>query len=162
MIRKTFYVSWPIILAFTLLWLIVIFILLQGQIFTTPPSTETRWVQITNDLYNFSIKYPVMWKAETYGEEGFRGANHIKLQISDTLLGSFRIFIFQKDAQTPSIQRVAEWGGVLIEKGNEIAVRRGEKIVQETKSWEDSIQGQPILRRRYGNEQLMDKATNFL
>lgn len=155
MIRKTFYISWPIVLAFALLWLIVIFILLRGRIFTTPPSTETRWVQITNDLYNFSIKYPDVWKAETYGEGGFRGASHIKLQIFDTMLGNFRIFVSYQSAHTPSIQQAAEWGAERMKIRSELLAQRGNMGAIEVGLWEDSIQGQPVLRRRYGNEQLM-------
>ncbi len=155
MIRKTFYVSWPIVLGFTLLWLIVIFALLRGRIFPTQTDEETRWVHITNDLYNFSIDYPNVWTAEVYGEAGFRGATLIKLQIWDTTLGNFRIFVSQRDAQAPSIQQVADWGAEGMNISSEILSQRGGEAVQEIDLWEDSIQGHPVLRRRYGNEQFM-------
>ena len=155
MIRKTFYVSWPITLAFTLLWLIVMFVLLRGRIFTTAPDADTRWIRVTNDLYNFSIEYPNIWEAETYGEGGFRGASHIKLQIFDTMLGNFRIFVSHQSAHVPSIQQAAEWGAERMKIRSELLAQRGNMGAIEFGLWEDSIQGQPVLRRRYGNEQFM-------
>lgn len=155
MIRKTFYVSRPLALGFILLWLIVMFALFRGRIFPSQTDKETQWIRITNDLYNFSIDYPDVWTAEVYGEAGFRGARLIKLQIRDTILGNFRIFVSQQGAQSPSSQQVADWGAVRMKIRGEILSQRGGEIVQEIDLWENSIQGHPVLRRRYGNEQLM-------
>ena len=137
------------------------FVLLRGRPFASQADAETRWVPITNDLYNFSISYPSVWEAEAYGEQGFRGASLIKLQIFDTLLGNFRVFVSQQDAQSPSIQRVAEWGAERMKERSEILAQRGEIVLEEIDLWEDSIQGQPVLRRRYGNEQFMFEDVYF-
>lgn len=152
MMRRTIHISWAAVLAFILLWLILMFTLLQGRIL--PASSKDTWTKITNDQYGFSVEYPAEWAANTFGVRGSRGDTELKLEIYDTLLGTFRVFVYQRDFSQPTLQDVAEWGMTRIERANINLSRRGEPILQEVSFWESSRQGSPVLNRRYGNEQL--------
>jgi len=154
MIRKTFHVTWPFVLGFTVLWLILMFVLLRGRLPVAPD--KVVWSRIVNDEYNFSIEYPSKWAADTFGEHGSRGATDMKLEIYQSLLGNFRVFIFQRNHQgEPNLEDVNNWGALKIKEANESFNNRGDPRWQEFDLWEDSIQGHPVLRRRYGNEQFM-------
>jgi hypothetical protein len=80
----------------------------------------------------------------------------MKLEMYQSLLGDFRVFIFQRGSQgVPSLEDVSGWGALRIQEVNESVSNRRELLWQEIDLWEDSIQGHPVLRRRYGNEQFM-------
>ena len=149
--RRTVHISWAAVLAFTLLWLILMFTLLQGRIL--PASSKDTWANITNDRYGFSVEYPAEWVVNAFGERGSRGDTELKLEIYDTLLGTFRVFVYQRDFSHPTLQDVAKWGMTRIERANNNLSIREEPILHEIDFWESSRQGSPLLSRRYGNEQ---------
>lgn len=153
MFRKTFHVSWLVVLVFTALWLILILILLRPR--SPIPPDEVVWTRVVNDEYDFSVEYPSKWVAETFGENGSRGATDIKLEIYQTQFGNFRVYIFQRKSPRPYLQDVSRWGETMISEANTRLRGRGEPTYKEINLWEDSLQGQPILRRRYGNERFL-------
>lgn len=153
MFRKSFHVSWPVVLVFTVLWLILMLVLLRPR--PPIPPDEVVWTRVVNDEYDFSVEYPSKWVAETFGENGSRGATDIKLEIYQTLFGNFRVYIFQRKSPRPDLQDVSRWGETMISEANTRLRGRGEPTYKEINLWEDSLQGQTILRRRYGNERFM-------
>ncbi len=149
MIRRTIRLSWPVVLIFTLLWVMLMIILLQGRLFTS--SGNSDWTHVTNEEYNFSVEHPAKWAADTFGEIGSRGDRELKLEVYAALLSTFRIFVYQKGYPQPTPQDVAAWGMTRIEQVDANLSRRGQPTLREIDYWESSSQGQPILHRRYGN-----------
>lgn len=150
--HKSLLVVWPILFVFALLWSLVAIALLRKP---TPVTQETEWIRSFNEEYGFSVEHPNKWTARVYGQQGFRGATEVKLELYDSLLGAFRIFVSQKEARQPTPQNVAQWGMSLINEGNEIMTGRGETALQEIDFGEETMQGTSILRRRYGNERYL-------
>lgn len=150
--RRTLLVPWPVVLVFALLWVVIAIALLR---IPNPVTKQPAWIRTLNEEYDFSVEHPDKWIARTYGEQGFRGATRVKLELYASLLGSFRIFVSQQDANQPALEDVAQWGMDLISEGNKILADSGEMAFQEIDSWEDTIQETTVLRRRYGNERYL-------
>lgn len=154
MFRKTFHVPWQVVLGITLLWLLLMFALLRERLPIS--SEEIVWGRVANEEYNFSIEYPSKWTVDTFGDAGSRGATDIKLMVQEpTLRGTFRIAIYWRSYHQAALEDVENWGASRIMQINERLSSRGEQSLQEIELWEDSIEGRPIVRRRYGNERVM-------
>lgn len=147
MYRKTFYAPWPVALAFVAVWLLVAFLL------TGPPlrrtANEGEFATITHEQYGFSIVYPTKWQVDTYGESGYRGATDTKLSVFYNEFGPFWINIRQKAVYRPTLEGVARWDMQQLESANRVSSLRFEAgpLTEET------VDGQPTLRRRFNSEE---------
>lgn len=148
MARKTVHVSWPVVLAFTVLWLVVM-ALLYGPRFPRASGSEFRSVR--SEQFGFSVIYPAKWRAHTYGEEGFRGQTEVKLRIFERQFGSFEITISRQAAPQPTVQDVAAWGAERIDRTNERLQGSSTPQFEAYALTEGETAGQQVLRRRYSN-----------
>ena len=149
MVRKTFYISWPVALVFILLWLFVSAILFGVRF---PHADQGEFRTVTNEKINFSVIYPAKWRAHTYDEAGFRGQRELRLRIFQSQFGSFAITVSQKAYDNPAVENVAAWGMERIDETNETLEGRTPKFEAEALI-EDEIAGHRVLRRKYSNGQ---------
>ena len=138
MIKKK---PWKTHLIFVIVWFLLASIALgywpiirhEGEIAT-----------ITHDLYGFSIDYPTKWKISQYGENGYRGNDDLKLQISMNTLNNFRIFIYQTNASEATLRDVHSWRMQSITR-----LDREQFNYNRISYDEDELRGYPILRHIY-------------
>ena len=134
-------------LLFILGWLFLMAILTDSLPFGRGP--EGEWSTITHEQYGFSIEYPTKWYIETYGQNGHRGLEEVKLRIWDTKLNSFKIEIWYLQAPTPTLENVLEWDNIWIERAIQNVTSQGGSGYEEIALIQATIQDQPILRRTY-------------
>ena len=147
MYRKTIYVPWPVALAFVLVWLLLM-ALLSGRLWRSPADVG-EFATITHEQYSFSIVYPTKWRAETYGEAGYRGDHELKLQVFYDLFGPFWINVTQKDANyPPTLDNAVMWGIRRFDEVNRDRATRYEAGPLRA----ETVDGQPALRRRFTSQ----------
>ncbi len=110
---------------------------------------RNEWETITNLDYDFSVDYPTKWKAATYGEHGFKGADDVKLRIYRSAFGVFEISVRQA-SYNPSLEDAVTWGDRRIDQINRN--QRGEAGCKILEEWSDVIRNQEVVRRRYDCE----------
>lgn len=150
MIRKTLHVSWPIVLIFTMVWVLFMGVLIFGSPFR---GTDGEYETVTNEQYNFSVTYPSKWRAHAYGEWGFRGQHEVRLRIFLTQFGSFEISISSKAAHQPAVEDVAAWGFDRLQQANSGSQASESLGFLAHPLTEDEIAGERVLKRRYSNQQ---------
>ena len=128
----------------------IIWALMMGGEIPSCSSEKGEWKTITNEQYNFSVDYPAIWIADTYGEFGNRGERDVKLSIEYTMIE----FHYQA-AQNPTLDDVVSWF-----EGRLYDLRK--RVLQdEDDGYEqiffggDVVDGHPIMRRRYKLNNLM-------
>ncbi|MCB8979038.1 MAG: hypothetical protein H6657_16615 [Ardenticatenaceae bacterium] len=139
MIRKK--ISLKTALLFVMVWLLLASISLG---YWPVNRSEGEIATITHELYGFSIDYPTKWKIDTYGENGYRGNDDLKLQIYRTTLNNFAIFIYQTCATEATLQDVHSWRMKPITRLN-----REEFTYSRISYDEDELNGYPIIRHIY-------------
>jgi hypothetical protein len=139
MIRKKN--SWKTLFIFAIVWFLLASIALG---YWPLIRNEGEIATISHDLYGFSIDYPTKWKISQYGENGYRGNDDLKLQISKNTLNNFRIFIYQTNASEATLQDVHSWRMQTITRLN-----REEFKYSQISFDEDELRGHPILRHTY-------------
>ena len=141
-------VPWQFIL---LLLLISIWVVIMPRDAIPIQGMGGEWATITNTTYDFSVDYPARWRAEIYGENGYRGLEEIKLQIYRSTLDQLFITVrYQKKVQ-PALEDVAAWRTRMIASWNDALRLNHEPVYEELTANEGSLRGQPIRRRQYSN-----------
>lgn len=111
------------------------------------------WQTITHEEYNFSIDYPSRWKAITYGENGKRGNEVVKLSVYSTVIGDLWISVRQNaDIVEPNLEDVLMWSNERISDYRRDSIKYKEdpdQYFEEIFLEEDEIDEHPIMRRRY-------------
>lgn len=146
--KRYFSVSWRVAVIFLIVWFIVASILLNLWPIVR---TEGGWATISNLQYGFTVDYPTIWKAEIYDDYGYRGVNEIKLHIYRSLVGDVFITVRYQKRINPSLADVQEWRNILMIHANRNLSNQGKPTFQEIESHEDILNGQSVIRRKYGN-----------
>lgn len=133
--------SWKTLFLFVIIWLLLASIALG---YWPLIRNEEEIATITHDLYGFSIEYPTKWKISQYGENGYRGNDDLKLQISKNTLNNFRIFIWQTNASEATLHDVHSWRMQTITR-----LDREEFKYDRLSYEEDELRGHSILRHIY-------------
>jgi hypothetical protein len=134
-------------LLFIIGWSFFMAILTDSMPFGRGP--EGEWATITHEKYDFSIDFPTKWKIDTYGDEGHRGLDEVKLRIWENNLNSFKIEIWLTPYEAPTLEDVVEWDERWLERGIENVTSRGGKDYKEIAFENSTIQDQKVLRRTY-------------
>ncbi|MEZ4592276.1 MAG: hypothetical protein R3D55_14195 [Chloroflexota bacterium] len=133
--------SWKASLIFVIVWFLLASIALG---YWPLIRDEEEIATITHDLYGFSIDYPTKWKISQYGENGYRGNDDLKLQISKNTLNTFRIYIFQMNVPEATLEDVHSWQMESITRLNPEEFEYDLIFLDE-----DELRGYPILRHTY-------------
>lgn len=137
-----------------LIWFVVAIIFDLWPFHQVP--NQIVWKTASHSEYGFSVDYPTRWISRTYGEHGYRGQDEAKLLIDDrSPQNIFAITIFYFEKSDPSLEDVVFWGDLRIESSNRNFTRRGEDNYEVIDEWNDSINGEPITRRKYGNTSIV-------
>ncbi|MCA9898761.1 MAG: hypothetical protein H6654_17475 [Ardenticatenaceae bacterium] len=136
--------------AFGLIFVFVWFAIAKSLISPIQTDTPNVWEIATHDLYGFSIEYPLKWKVETYGENGYRGFDDLKLLISDGSITSiFSIYILYRESQDASLNDVRLWGDEQIKENRLRAYQRGEDDFEEVFQNKEILGDKDVIRLRY-------------
>ena len=162
MIRKTFTVRWPIVIVLVSAGLVLMAILfIRPKASSEAPIDELAWVEASNPQYNFAVDYPTKWTAETYGPDGNRGADDMKLEVYQRFFGNFRIFIYLRESRQPTLEQVSRWGQERIKVANGNISRRGEPAWESIDTWTETLGDREVIRHRYGNESITNEDVYF-
>ena len=144
-------------------WAVLLFIvgwgIMMASMFELWPTgrPEGEWATITNEQFDFTVGYPTKWRAETYDESGYRGAKDIKLRIYRSTLGGFEITVRYQKAVNPTLDNVKSWGDKRIKEANRNRANNGLPTYEIFEVQEDILNGTPITRTIYGNEEIMNQ-----
>ncbi len=143
-------IRWPVTIIFVLVWFMA-FTLLTGMWPLVRSSGD--YGTISNIEYGFAVDYPLKWSAQVYGEHGYKGADYIKLRISQSAFDQFVIHVNYQPAIEPTLQDVIAWGNELTGRFR----RTSESIAQyeEFGLQQDTLREQPIARLRYRSRDRM-------
>ena len=145
--KKKVFTSLSLALLFIVGWLILMAVLTDSLPFGRGP--EGEWATITHEQYDFSIEYPTKWRIDTYGDEGDRGLDEVKLEIWDTNLNSFKVEIWLVPYTLPTLEDVVKWDERWLERGIKNVTSRGGEGYKEIAFEDNVIQDQKVLRRAY-------------
>ncbi|MCA9899152.1 MAG: hypothetical protein KC433_13250 [Anaerolineales bacterium] len=133
--------SWKASLIFVIVWFLLASIALG---YWPLIRDEEEIATITHDLYGFSIDYPTKWKISLYGENGYRGNDDLKLQLSKNTFNNFSIFIYQTSASNATLHDVHSWRMQSITRLNPEEFKYSQISFDE-----DKLRGHPIIRHIY-------------
>ena len=141
-------VSWQFVL---LLLLISIWVVIAPRDTIPIQGAGGEWETITNTEYGFAVDYPSRWRAEIYGDNGYRGLEEIKLQVYRSTLDQMFVTVRYQKMVQPTLEDVTTWRSRMIASWNNALRLDHEPVYEELSSSEEALHGQPIIRRQYSN-----------
>jgi hypothetical protein len=73
----------------------------------------------------------------------------VKLRIWDTNLSSFMIEVWYLQTPSPTLESVLKWDDMWLERARQNVTSRGGNDYEEIALVEDTMQGQPVMKRTY-------------
>jgi hypothetical protein len=83
-------------------------------------SEAGQWKTVTHEQYGFSVDYPAIWRYQKFGDAGYKGADDLKLMISDSLMGEFSIQFYYRAAVEPTLDDVVNWAEARLNRFNKL------------------------------------------